>query len=92
MEPQICKCCTNTNAFTGALREAITMIGEFCDTHQTKMYNEFADLRDISIEESNKKTEELKTEIKDLKREIGDMKDIIKQLSELIISKINTEV
>ena len=60
MDPQRCQCYTNTNAFTGALREALTMIGEFCETQQTKVCNTFADMHDISIEETNKKTEELK--------------------------------
>ena len=88
---QICQCYTNTNAFVGALKEAIIMIGEFCETEQTKLCTSFADLHDISLEETNKKTEELKCEVKDLKREIGDMKETIKQLSELLISQIKTK-
>jgi peptidoglycan hydrolase CwlO-like protein len=91
MDPQRCQCYTNTNAFTGALREALTMIGEFCETQQTKVCNTFADMHDISIEETNKKTEELKCEIKDLKREIGDMKETITQLSELLIRQFKTK-
>lgn len=97
-----CQCYTNTNAFTGALKEAITMIGEICETEQTKLCSAFAsqqtklcsafaDLHDNSIEETNKKTEELKSEVKELKQEIVDMKETIKQLSELIIQQINTK-
>ena len=89
--PQICQCYTNTNAFVGALREAITMIGEICETQQTNLCNKFADTYNILVEETNQKTEELKCEVKDLKRDIGDMKETIKQLSELLISQIKTK-
>jgi len=72
-----CDCYTNTNAFMFALKESTDIISLDWDKRIQKMSADFADMHDIVIEETNKKTESLEKKIEEMSEKIDHLTQLL---------------